>query len=220
MKRHFSCNILFFCLSLFPDYSMLFLCNKLYWMFLFLRAKLKYRSRSHSYWLRQCSTCINTWWISGYLEKKGLLGGQSITVISPKLLIDVAAQVSEESPVMVSVLSIWKSTQEFSVGAMGPPTHLLEISRQRRLLWGLTHPFLSGAGEQQFCHSLPADNLALATERAKTLKGGPAPPPIRILLPASECALLLQNSAFLTEETVEQNTDNNKMLMFSKKNPS
>lgn len=55
------------------------------------------------------------------LFRKGLFDGQSVTAITPKLLIDMAAQVSEESPVMIAVLlSSWKSSQGLLVDAMGP----------------------------------------------------------------------------------------------------
>ena len=123
----FVCNILFFCLSVF------LICPCYYYVisyagcFHFWGQNWKYRSqsRSHSYWLWECSTCINAWQISSYSEKKGLFGGQSITAITPKLLIDMAAQVSEESLVMISILlSSWKSSQGLSVDAMGPqPTY-------------------------------------------------------------------------------------------------
>jgi len=60
-------------------------------------------------------------------------------------------------------------------------------------------------------------NPALGTESAEM---GSAPRPVCGLPPVSTSALLPRNSAFLTAETVEQNTDNNKKLKLSKKNPS
>lgn len=61
------------------------------------------------------------WWDSGYSEK---ICGQSIT---GKLLIDVAAEISEDPPVMISVLL------EVLTGILsrcyGLLVHLMEITR-------------------------------------------------------------------------------------------